>query len=130
MLFLWGNMEIYEAIRAKQKQIVEDDKTTITITRTTKTSESGGWKESKAALDPQDVRIYYKKVAITVIDEGGYTQTAVQKMLAYHDADIKRKTADNTDAFTVGSKKYEVVDVINITVGSQIVFKECQIREI
>ena len=128
-------MTILEAIRAKQDKIINDDKTSIVITRVSKTEgDAGGYTQSTSTLDSQDVRLYRvstaRAVLNTTVNEGGYVQTSTQKMLAKYDADVKRKTATNTDTFTVGTKTYEVIDVIDITVGSNIVFKECYIKEV
>lgn len=128
-------MTILESIRSKQVKIINDDKSSIIITRTTKTTDgAGGWTETTAIKTAQDMRIYSKNVISerlnTSVTEGGYVQTSIQKMLAYHNADINRKSASNVDKFTIGTKTYEVLDIINKTVGANVVFKECYIKEV
>ncbi len=128
-------MTIIEALRAKQAKIINDDKSSVVIIRTSKTSDgAGGWTEATSTKPAQDMRIYSKGVVTekikTSVTEGGYVQTSIQKMLAYYNADINRKTASNIDTFTIGTKTYEVFDVINKTVGANVVFKECYIKEI
>jgi hypothetical protein len=128
-------MEIYKGIRQKQENIINDNPTSITITRTTKASDgAGGWTESTTTLDAQTVRLYTKgtvsEITSTDVAESGYTQVTILKMLAEYDADVERKTADNTDTFTANGRNYEIVDVLDVMVGGEIVFKQCQVREV
>ncbi len=134
MLFYWGKMERYEGIRERQLDIINDNPITITINRTTKTYTGGAWEESTTTLDAQTVRLYTKgtisEITSTDIAESGWTQVTILKMLAPYDADVKRKTAYNTDRFTAYGRNYEIIDVMDFRVDGEIVFKQCQIREV
>ena len=125
---------MYQAIRDVQNKIISDNPSTITITRTSKELVGGAWQESTEELASQTVRIYAKTVAVstlnTTIDEGGWSQSLVHKMLASYDADVQRKTADNTDTFEANNKTYEILDVVDISTAGEIVFKICHIREV
>jgi len=123
-------MSLATSVRNRQANLIEQNKASIVITRTTKVSEAGGYTTSTEDLASQDVRIYNKRTRILNIETGGYSSSRITKCIAKYDADVKRKTATNTDKFTYGDKEYEIQDVKNVYTGGSIVFKELELEEL
>lgn len=124
-------MSVITSTRNQQINIINQNKASIVITRTSKVSDgAGGYTTSPEDLDSQDIRIYFKRTRILVIDEGGYHSVRVTKAIAKYDADINKKTATNEDKFTHNSKNYRVFDVKDVTCKGSIVFKELELEEI
>ena len=124
-------MELYESIRQQQEDIIEQNKASIIITRTTRTpSTDGGYTISTTTKASQDVRIYAKNTRTLTVDDGGYHTSRITKMIAKYDADILGESATNKDTFTYGAKTYVVRDIKDIYTQGYIVFKECEIEEV
>ena len=124
-------MELYEAIRQQQDDIINQNKAQITITRTTRTAaDDGGYTESTTTKSSQDVRIYNKNIRVLNVDEGGYHSQRAVKMIAKYNADILPESATNLDTFTYGGKTYKVKDVEDVYVQGYLVFKKCYLEEI
>ena len=124
-------MELYESIRQQQEDIIEQNKASIIITRTTRTpSADGGYTISTTTKASQDVRIYAKNTRTLTVDDGGYHASRITKMIAKYDADIIGESATNKDTFTYGAKTYVVRDVKDIYTQGYIIFKECEIEEV
>lgn len=124
-------MELYEAIRNLQSDVINDNKASITIVRITRTAASdGGYTESTTTKTAQDVRIYNKPTRTLAVDEGGYHTQRTVKMIAKYDADILPESSTNLDTFVYGGKTYKVKDVIDIYTQGRIVFKECYLEEV
>jgi hypothetical protein len=123
--------ELYEYIRDKQCDVIAQNPTEITISRTTRTqADDGGWTEATTELYAQTVRIYSKKQLVTIMTDAGYSQIRGQKMIAEYDADVEKKTADNVDRFTDNGRTFEIIDVKLITNSGYVVFKECYLEEV
>ena len=124
-------MELYESIRQQQEDIINQNKASIIITRTTRTpSTDGGYTISTTTKASQGVRIYAKNTRTLTVDDGGYHASRITKMIAKYDADILGESATNKDTFTYGAKTYVVRDVKDIYTQGYIVFKECEIEEV
>jgi len=124
---------LYESIRARQEDLINQNPATITISRTTRTqSTDGGYTEDTADLDSQTVRIYASSVRgirVLSVDDGGYHANRVKKLIAKYDANILSESAINLDTFSYGGKNYKVADVKDIYTQGYIVFKEVYIEE-
>lgn len=124
-------MSLITSTRNQQINIINQNKASIVITRTSKVSDgAGGWTTSEEDLDSQDIRIYSKRTRILVIDEGGYHSIRITKGLAKYNADVNKKSATNEDKFTYGSKTYQIFDVIDRYIKGSICFKELELEEI
>jgi hypothetical protein len=124
-------MESYETIRARQCDVIAQNPTEITISRTVRTqADDGGWTEATNDLYLQTVRIYSKKQLVTVVTDAGYTHIRGQKMVMEYDADVEKKTADNVDRFIDNGRTFEIIDVKLITNQGYVVFKEVYIEEV
>ena len=127
-------MELYESIRLQQDRIINQNKASIIISRTTRTDDgAGGWTESDPTpLASQDVRIYAKLryTKVVNISEAGWTVKKTQKMIAKWDADIESENETFLDTFSYKDKDYKVVDVQNMLTQNYVVFKECEIEAI
>jgi hypothetical protein len=123
--------ELYISVRNMQDSFINQNKASITITRTTRTAaDDGGYTSETSTVKSQDVRIYAKSTRVLTNDDGGYHAQRLTKMIAKYNADILSESATNLDTFTYGSKQYKVKDVKDIYTGGQIVFKECYIEEL
>jgi len=127
-------MELYESIRLQQDRIINQNKASIIISRTTRTDDgAGGWTESDPTpLASQDVRIYAKLryTKVVNINEAGWTIKKTQKMIAKYDADIEAENETFLDTFSYGDKDYKIVDVKDIFTQGFIVFKEVALEEV
>jgi len=124
-------MSVITSTRNQQINIINQNKASIIITRTEKTSDgAGGWTTSTTVLDSQDIRIYSKRTRILIIDEGGYHSVRITKAIAKYDADVKKKSATNEDKFTHDDKNWRVFDVINMKIKGEIVFKELELEQL
>jgi len=124
-------MSVITSTRNQQINIINQNKASIIITRTEKTSDgAGGWTTSITVLDSQDIRIYSKRTRTLVVEEGGYHSVRITKGLALYDADMKKYSSINEDKFTYGNKTYQIFDVIDRYIKSSIVFKELELEEI
>lgn len=124
-------MELYEKIRNRQDDVINQNPANIVITRTSRTEGTdGGWVDSASTLDSQKARVYSKLQLVTIVTEAGYSHIRANKMVMKYDADVEKKTADNVDIFTYMGKTYQVIDVKPITTQGYVVFKECFIEEI
>jgi len=123
--------ELYISVRNMQDSFINQNKASITITRTTRTEAAdGGYTSETSTVKSQDVRIYAKSTRVLTNDDGGYHAQRLTKMIAKYNADILSESATNLDTFTYGSKQYKVKDVKDIYTQGQIVFKECYIEEL
>jgi len=123
--------ELYTSVREMQDNFINQNKASITITRTTRTeSTDGGYTSETSTVKAQDVRIYDKSTRVLTNDDGGYHAQRLTKMIAKYNADILSESATNLDVFTYGTKKYKVKDIKDIYTQGQIVFKECYIEEL
>lgn len=124
-------MSLIASVRNNQINLINQNKASIVITRTSKVSDgAGGYTISTEDLASQDVRIYNKRTRILNVETGGYSSSRITKMIAKYDADVKRKTATNTDKFSYDDKTYEIKDVKNVYTKGSIVFKECELEEL
>jgi len=126
-------MELYESIRLRQSDIIEQNKASIIISRTSRVDDgAGGWVETITTLASQDVRIYAKLryTKVVNISEAGWTVKKTQKMIAKWDADIESENETFLDTFSYKDKDYKVVDVQNMLTQNYVVFKECEIEAI
>jgi len=124
-------MELYESIRLRQDNIINQNKAQIIISRITRSDDgAGGWIETPSILDPQDFRIYNKRTRVLNISEGGWHSQRVTQLIAKYDADIEPENETFLDTFSYGDKDYKITDVKDIYTQGQIVFKECQLEEI
>lgn len=90
------------------EKVINQDPSTITITRKTITDDGfGGKTEDTVTLEPQTVRIYNKKAQREVISDKGtttaYYSSTVLKFIAKGNADIKEG-----DTFKLGEKTLKV----------------------
>ena len=125
-------MELYESIRLRQADIINQNKAQIIISRTTRISDgAGGWLEPDPVnLPSQDFRIYYKRSRVLNVNEGGYHSQRVTQLIAKYDADIEAENETFLDTFSYGDKDYKITDVKDIYTQGYIVFKEIQLEEI
>ena len=125
-------MELYESIRLRQDNIINQNKAQIIISRTTRSDDgAGGWIETPSTLASQDFRIYNKRTRVLNVTEGGWHSQRITMMIAKWDADIEAENETFLDTFTdEDGKDYKVVDVKDIKTQDFIVFKECQLEEI
>ena len=124
-------MSVVTSTRLRQTSLIEQNKASIVITRTAKTSDgAGGYSTSTSTLASQDIRIYSKRTRTLVIDEGGYHTVRVIKGVAKYDADIEKYSSDNEDKFTFGSKNYRVFDVMDQRIKGEIVYKELELEQL
>jgi len=124
-------MELYESIRLRQENIINQNKAQIIISRTTRSDDGvGGWQEETKPLSPQDFRIYNKRTRVLNISEGGWHSQRVTQLIAKYDADIEAENETFLDTFSYGDKDYKITDVKDIYTQGQIIFKECQLEEI
>lgn len=124
-------MSIITSVRKQQENIINQNKASIVITRTSKVEDgTGGRTASTTDLDSQDIRIYFKRTRTLVVDEGGYHSIRVTKGIAKYDANILKKSATNEDRFNYNGKNYRVFDVIDVTVKGSVVFKELELEEL
>ena len=124
-------MEIYESIRLQQNRIINQNKASIIISRTSRVDDgAGGWIETVTTLASQDFRIYNKRVRVLNINEGGYHSERVTQLIAKYDADIEAENETFLDTFSYGDKDYKIVDVKDIFTQGFIVFKEVSLEEV
>lgn len=124
-------MELYEAIRNRQADVIAQNSASIIISRTARTDDgAGGYTNTTTTKTAQVMRIYNKNTRILNVVDGGYQAQRLTKMIAKYDADILSESATNLDTFTYGSKNYKVKDVKDIYTQGYIVFKEVYIEEI
>ena len=126
-------MELYEVIRARQDNLINQNAASIVITRTTRTRGSDrGLVDSTSTIAAQTVRIYAKLryTKVVNINEAGWTIRKTQKMIAQYDCNILAESESNLDKFTYNSKTYKVVDVIDMFTQNQICFKEVEIEAV
>lgn len=124
-------MELYESIRLRQENIINQNKAQIIISRTTRTDDgAGGWIETPSTLASQDFRIYNKRVRVLNVNEGGWHSQRVTQLIAKYDADVEAENETFLDTFSYGDKDYKVTDVKDIYTQGYIVFKEVALEEI
>ena len=124
-------MEIYESIRLQQNRIINQNKASIIISRTSRVDDgAGGWIETVTTLASQDFRIYNKRVRVLNINEGGYHSQRVTQLIAKYDTDIEAENETFLDTFSYGDKDYKITDVKDIYTQGYIVFKEVALEEI
>ena len=124
-------MEIYEDIRLQQDRIINQNKASIIISRTTRSDDgAGGWIETITTLTSQDFRIYNKRTRVLNVDSGGWHSQRVVMMIAKWDAKVEAENETFLDTFSYGDKDYKIVDVKDIFTQGYIVFKEVQLEEI
>lgn len=124
-------MELYESTRLRQDNIINQNKASIIISRTTRTDDgAGGWIEIITNLPSQDFRIYYKRSRVLNVNEGGWHSQRITQLIAKYDADIEAECETFLDTFSYGNKDYKITDVKDVYTQGYIVFKECQLEEI
>ncbi len=126
-------MELYESIRTRQDDIINQNPASIVITRTTRTRNSmQGFSEATSTLAAQTVRIYSKLryVKIVNVNEAGWTIRKTQKMIAAYNADLKPESETYLDTFSYNSKTYKIVDVQDVLTQNYVVFKQCEVEAI
>ena len=124
-------MEIYEDIRLQQDRIINQNKASIIISRTTRSDDgAGGWIETITTLTSQDFRIYNKRTRVLNVDSGGWHSQRVVMMIAKWDAKVEAENETFLDTFSYGDKDYKVTDVKDIYTQGYIVFKECALEEV
>jgi len=124
---------LYESIRARQENLINQNPALIFISRTTRTQGTdGGVVETPSIIPAQTVRIYASSVRgirVLSVDDGGYHANRVKKLIAKYDANILSESATNLDTFSYGGKNYKVADVKDTYTQGYIVFKEVYIEE-
>ena len=125
-------MELYESIRLRQDNIINQNKAQIIISRTTRISDgAGGWLEPDPVnLPVQDFRIYNKRTRVLNVTEGGWHSQRITMMIAKYDANIEAENETFLDTFSYGDKDYKVTDVKDVYTQGYIVFKEVALEEI
>jgi len=124
-------MELYESIRLRQDNIINQNKASIIISRTTRTDDgAGGWIETPSTLASQDFRIYNKRTRVLNISEGGWHSQRITQLIAKYDADIEPENETFLDTFSYGDKDYKNKDIKDIYTQGYIIFKEVQLEEI
>jgi len=123
--------ELYESVRTRQSDIIEQNKAQIIISRTIRSDDgAGGYTETTANLASQDFRIYNKQSRTLNLNDGGWHSQRIVKMIGKYDADVQKESAIYLDTFSYGGIKYKIVDVKPIYTQGQICFKECALMEI
>ena len=123
--------ELYESIRNQQENLINQNKASIIISRTSRVDDgAGGYLETKINLSAQDVRIYNKNTRVLDVNEGGWHSERIIKMLAKWNADIEPENETFLDVFNHDGIDYKVYDVKTIYTQGQIVFKEVSIKEV
>lgn len=124
-------MSLITSTRERQADLIRQNTASIVITRTTRTTGiDGGTTEATSTLASQDFRIYNKQSRVLDVDTGGWHSQRIVKMIGKYDADVQKESAQYLDTFTYGGIKYKIIDVKPIYTGGQIVFKECELKEI
>jgi len=123
-------MSLITSTRNQQENLINQNKASIIITRTTKTLANGAYTVVDTVLASQDFRIYDKKTRTLNVTDGGWHSERLTKMITKYDADVLRKTATSKDAFTYGGRNYVISDVKNIYTAGSIVFKELELEEV
>jgi hypothetical protein len=124
-------MELYESVRLRQSDLINQNKASIIISRTTRTDDgAGGYIETKTNLPIQDVRIYNKNTRVLDVNEGGWHSERVTKMIMKWDADVEAENETFLDTFLYNGIDYKIYDVKTIYTQGQIVFKEVSIKEV
>jgi len=124
-------MSLITSTRNQQTNIINQNPTSITITRKAKVSDgAGGWTSSTSNLAAQTIRIYSKRVRTLVIEEGGYHSIRVTRAIAKYDANILKYSSSNEDTFSFGGKTWRVFDVIDRYAKGSILFKELELEEL
>ena len=119
------------SIRDRQTELINQNPTSIIITRVTKTRNTGGgWDTATAVKAAQTVRIYDKGEREILVAEPGFSTTRSTKMIAKYDADILGRDADSVDTFPYDGKTYEIKDVNNEYTFGSIVFKTCRLEKL
>jgi hypothetical protein len=124
-------MELYEAIRLRQDNIINQNKASVVISRITRTDDgAGGYSEATTTLASQDVRIYNKRSRILNINDGGWHTARQTLMVAKYNANVQKESAIYLDTFTHNSIKYKITDVKPIMTQGYVVFLECAVEEV
>ena len=124
-------MSLITSTRNQQTNIINQNPTSITITRKAKVSDgAGGWTSSTSNLAAQTIRIYSKRVRTLVIEEVGYHSIRVTRAIAKYDANILKYSSSNEDTFSFGGKTWRVFDVIDRYAKGSILFKELELEEL
>jgi hypothetical protein len=124
-------MSLYTSIRTRQSDFINQNKTQIVISRTTRADDgAGGFSETTKNLASQDFRIYNKQSRTLNLTDGGWHSQRIVKMIGKYDADVQKESATYLDTFSYGGIKYKIIDVKPIYTQGQIVFKECALEEI
>ena len=122
---------LYESIRLQQENIINQNKASIIISRTTRSDDgAGGWIETPSTLASQDVRVYFKGSRVYSVDSGGWHTARQTKMIAKWDADFEAECETFLDTFLHNGIDYKVKDVKPMTTQGYVVFKECALEEI
>ena len=122
---------LYESIRNRQADFINQNKAQIIISRTTRTDDgAGGWIETTTTLASQDFRIYNKRVRVLNINEGGWHSQRVTQLIAKYDADVEAENETFLDTFSHNGIDYKIKDVKPILTQDYVVFLECELEEI
>ncbi len=110
--------------------MIEDNPSTVTITRKTWTHAGGKRTSSSRTLSAQTARLYNTKGDLEYIpDDGRFLRRRGVKMLCYHDADVLGHTNTNEDTFTLDGRTYLVKTVNKLTWNGVTVSKQCYLEE-
>lgn len=124
-------MNLYESVRAQQTKLINDNPSSITITRITRSDDgAGGFSEATSTIAAQTVRIYNKRTRTLNVENGGWNSQRITKMIAKYDANIQKESSTYLDTFSYGGITYKITDVKPIYTQGQIVFKECELVEV
>lgn len=127
-------MTLYESIRARQADIINQNPAQIIISRVTNTDDgAGGWVPTTSTLASQTVRIYdstVKDMSVLLVNDGGYHRSRIKKMIALWNADIEAENETFLDTFSHGGRDFKVVDVKDKTTQGFVCYKEVFIEEI
>jgi hypothetical protein len=122
--------ELYESIRNRQADLINQNKASIVIIRITRTADgAGGYTEATTTLASQDFRIYNKQSRVLNLTDGGWHSQRITKLIAKYDANVQKESATYLDTFTYGGLKYKIIDVKDIYTQGYIVFKEVALEE-
>lgn len=124
-------MSLLTSIRNGCEVLIDQNPSTIIITRTTRTDDgAGGYSEATSTLTAQTVRIFNKKTRVLNVSDGGWHSQRVVEMLAKYNADVKPKSAVNTDKFIYNTKTYTIKSVTDRLINGSIACKRCELEEI
>lgn len=125
-------MELYESVRLRQSDLINQNKAQIIISRIIRTDDgAGGWLEAPPVnLPSQDFRIYNKRTRVLNVTEGGWHSQRITQLIAKYDADIEAENETFLDTFSHNGIDYKVKDVKPITTQGYVCYLECTLEEV